>query len=198
MDFIIILDESGSMSQMGSEPLDAVNEFINKQKDLFAEDSKCTVSLVTFNSTPTLHLDQLPLKDFNKFTMYNPKNMTALYDTIGTTINDLWDLSSPELISRESVLIIVTDGHDTCSKYYTQSQIKTLIERVENVGKCKVVYLAANQNAFDVGSNYGVSVNRCSTFSTNSSDKCCLFQAFRTLSGSIETYSYGGSEDITM
>ena len=33
-DIIIILDESGSMEVMGNEPIQAMNLFINKQKEL--------------------------------------------------------------------------------------------------------------------------------------------------------------------
>ena len=154
---IFILDESGSMSSMGTEPVQAVNKFINDQKAAMGDDG-ATFSLWKFNSTVVKLLDDVPLKDVQEFSDFVPKDMTALYDAIGHAIDTKKKKESFENV----VCIILTDGLENSSSDYSAANIRSMIKDMEDNHNWKFVYLGANQDAFLVGGNIGV--GRCAQY----------------------------------
>ena len=156
-DILFILDESGSMSSMGIEPVQAVNKFINDQKVAMGDDG-ATFSLWKFNSTVVKVIDDVPLKDVAEFSDFQPKDMTSLYDAIGHAINTKKKKNSFDNV----VCIILTDGLENSSTEYSASNIRSMIKDMEDNHNWKFVYLGANQDAFAVGGSMGV--GRCAQY----------------------------------
>jgi hypothetical protein len=156
-DILFILDESGSMSSMGIEPVQAVNKFINDQKVAMGDDG-ATFSLWKFNSTVVKVIDDVPLKDVGEFSDFQPKDMTSLYDAIGHAINTKKKKNSFDNV----VCIILTDGLENSSTEYSASNIRSMIKDMEDNHNWKFVYLGANQDAFAVGGSMGV--GRCAQY----------------------------------
>lgn len=155
-DIIIILDESGSMVDMGDEPIQSLNNFISEQKKI-VDDSKFT--LWKFNTTYSNIFDDVLLQNVVKFKDYNPSGMTALYDTIFKAIN-----TKLKKHNHNSVIcVIITDGVDN-SSIKKASEIKSLINMMENEYKWKFLFFGANIDTFTEGSKVGVSNNYCTTF----------------------------------
>ena len=150
-DILFILDESGSMSSMGVEPLQAVNKFIDEQKVAMGDDG-ATFSLWKFNSTVVKLIDDVPLKDVEEFSDFEPKDMTSLYDAIGHAINTKKKKNSFDNV----VCIILTDGLENSSTEYSAANIRSMIKDMEENHNWKFVYLGANQDAFAVGGAMGV------------------------------------------
>ena len=98
-DILFLLDESGSMSSMGNEPVDAVNKFIDDQKVAMGDDG-ATFSLWKFNSTVIKLIDDVPLKDVEEFCDFKPKGLTSLYDAIGNAIDTKKKKSSFERLKE--------------------------------------------------------------------------------------------------
>ena len=59
-DIIVVFDESGSMASMGKEPLEAMNTFVDEQKECADEDAR--FSLYMFNTHVRLAIDDVKLK----------------------------------------------------------------------------------------------------------------------------------------
>lgn len=157
-DIIVVIDESGSMSSMGPEPVQAMNMFIADQKRN-AGDSR--LSLYTFNTEVRRVYTEVPLATVNEYTDYNPNGCTALYDAIGGAISN----KVKEGRHENTILVIITDGMDNSSKEYTAETIKKRIKHMEDKHNWQVVYLAADQDAFAVGGGYGVKGGKCANFS---------------------------------
>ena len=156
-DILFILDESGSMSSMGIEPVQAVNKFIDDQKVAMGDDG-ATFSLWKFNSTVVKLIDDVPLKDVGEFSDFQPKDMTSLYDAIGHAINTKKKKNSFDNV----VCIILTDGLENSSTEYSAANIRSMIKDMEENHNWTFVYLGANQDAFAVGGAMGV--GRCAQY----------------------------------
>ena len=154
VDTIILLDSSGSMLNMGDEPVQAVNSFIKEQKN--AEDS--TFSLYTFNNTVTTVYENVPVNEVEEYKDFDPDNMTALYDAIGNAITK--KLKSDR--SENVVMVIVTDGLENASREYRMKDIKKLTTDAEENHGWKIIYIGANQ---DVSEESGkINLTRCASF----------------------------------
>jgi hypothetical protein len=153
VDIIYVLDESGSMSTMGSEPKDSVNRTIKDQKELNIPGSK--FSLIKFNSKVSVVYKDVNLEDVPEFTDYCPSDMTAMYDAIGEAIDMMKAKGDGNY--DNVICVILTDGLENCSKKYNLTSIKNMIKEMEKKHSWQFVYAAANQDAFAVGSTIGVS-----------------------------------------
>jgi hypothetical protein len=160
-DIIFILDKSGSMTSMGKEPQESLNEFINEQKELAKElNDGSRFTLYTFNQKMDLVVNDVPLVDVEAYKGFFPSGLTSLYDTIGSAINNKLSSKNP----RNTVCVILTDGDDNCSQTFTADSIKNLMTNTETEYGWKFIFLAANQDAFSVGATIGVEHGRCSSF----------------------------------
>lgn len=156
---IFVMDESGSMSSMGKEPIDAINEFINEQKQL---NPKIPFTLYLFNNKVRKIYDNKPVNSITKFTDYNPENMTALFDAIGTAITEKLDTKD----NKGVLFVIITDGEENASeKYVKKDTIPALIEKVEKEYEWEVRFLGANIDVFTTGCNMSIKRKHCRAFS---------------------------------
>jgi len=156
---ICVLDSSGSMSGIMSDSIGGFNQFLKEQREL-PDEATITVALFDSNNNYQILYDNVDIKKAKDLTPkeWYPRGMTALYDAIGKTINaDKARLARLGDEAPAKVLVcVVTDGLENDSKEYSQNDIKKLIKDCEK-DNWNFVYLAANQDAFDVGSGFGIS-----------------------------------------
>lgn len=178
-DIIFILDESGSMSLMGNEPVQAVNSFIKAQKSL--GDDGSTFSLWKFSNKVTQLIDDEDLQSIKEFKDFKPDGLTCLYDAIGHAIT-----TKKEKEKYDNVIcVILTDGFENCSTDFKATTIRDLIKEMEINHNWKFVYLGANQDAFFVGDSIGFDKSRCATFDCTPG---CLTQLTYNTSAAIADY----------
>lgn len=177
-DILFILDESGSMSSMGKEPVDAVNRFIQDQKDAMGDDG-AKFSLWKFNSNVVKVIDDIPLKDVGEFSDFVPKDMTALYDAIGHAI----DNKKKKTCYDNVICIILTDGLENSSSEFSGQNIRDMIKNMEDNHNWKFVYLGANQDAFLIGGSIGV--GRCAQYNCRAGE---MIGIARQVSDSVTSY----------
>ena len=165
---VCILDRSGTMSSIINTAIDGFNEYLNKQKQL---EDDATMTIALFDDQYDLLYDDVPLKEVEPLTkdVWYPRGMTALHDAIGKTINAV-KANHKKLKKKDrpdKVLVcIVTDGLENYSQEYELNDIVKLTRECEKDG-WNFVYLAANQDAFDVGTKLGVSAGNTYTFDFN-------------------------------
>jgi len=184
---ISLLDTSGSMSDIIESARGGFNEFLNKQQKL---EDEATMTIVIFDDKYDLLYNNVNLKDVKPLTdnEWSPRGMTALYDAIGKTINNVDSELNKSLFKKnrpDKVLVaIVTDGHENSSIEYNQQQIKDLIKKKEK-DDWQFIYLAANQNAFDVGVSLGLHGGNTYTYTNTAQGNSIMFAS---LSNAAATY----------
>jgi hypothetical protein len=169
---ICILDRSGSMASIMSDSIGGFNTFLKKQKELPDE---ATITVALFDDKYELLYDNVDIKKAEELTnkIWYPRGTTALYDALGKTINT--DRAKLRSLGNEApakvLVVIVTDGLENASVEYKgdpgRERIKSLIKECEN-DDWNFIYLAANQNAFAVGTSFGVSYANTHTYTANS------------------------------
>ena len=159
-DVVICLDESGSMIEMGNEPVEAVQEFIEKQKNTMT-DPDARLSLYTFNTEVKCVYREEKLANIPKFDTYYPSGMTSLYECVHMAIAEKLQGSRENNVS----MVIVTDGRENTSKpEYNKQTLTALINKVEKLYNWNVMFLGANIDAFDEGTSIGAKMGHCAQF----------------------------------
>lgn len=164
---ICILDTSGSMSSIINDSIGGFNTFLKQQRELKDE---ATLTVALFDDTYNLLYDNIDIKKVEDITnkVWIPRGTTALYDAIGKTINTVRANHAKLGNERPSKVLvcIVTDGQENASREYKLDDIKKLIKNCEE-DNWNFIYLAANQNAFDVGTSFGVSAGNTYTYTAS-------------------------------
>lgn len=191
---VCILDRSGSMNNIIEDAIGGFNEFIKEQKEL-EDDATMTVAL--FDDHYELLYDNVNIKEVELFNKDNwsPRGLTALYDAIGktiTTVDNTHRKMKDEDVPEKVLVCIVTDGMENSSKEYDNESIKKLIDKHEEKG-WSFVYLAANQDAFDIGTSFGISGGNTYTFNA---DSIGMNNVTNTLSNAAKYYRSTYSADL--
>lgn len=151
----LILDRSGSMSDIKEDMEGALNTFITDQKTVPGD---CTVSLYQFDDRYEKVFEYIDIEHVNQITMA-PRNMTALYDAIGKTVNAMGEhfASLDESERPEKVIVvIITDGLENSSREFNQDKVREMIKHQEEKYGWAFTYIGANQDAYSVGWGMGV------------------------------------------
>lgn len=135
---LFILDESGSMSSVRQQTINAFNELMSHNTNLISEnpDQEHRLSFITFNGrgikTVCFNepLDEKRLLDFSK---YNPDDNTPLWDAMGSSIlrlkQEIWGKPLQHVL-----VTILTDGMENASKEFSNKEIKLLVEDLKSKG----------------------------------------------------------------
>jgi hypothetical protein len=189
---ICILDRSGSMSSIMSDSIGGFNQFLKEQRELPDE---ATLTVALFDTQYELLYDNVNIKKVKDITSkeWNPRGMTALYDAIGKTINDVKRNHNKLGVGAPAKILvcIVTDGLENASKEYKLADIQKLIKKCEK-DDWNFIYLAANQDAFAVGTSFGVSAGNTFTYKPTADG---VFNMSNTLSASAVSYRSMSSTD---
>ena len=156
---IFVIDESGSMHGTESDVIGGFNSFKKKKKK---EDfGKIDVTLYKFNSESTRIFNDLELHKIRPVSSsdYRPSGTTALYDTIGTAINQtdrhinhLKQEYKPDMV----MMVVITDGQENASREYSAHTVKQLIAEHEKSEKWQFVYMGADLSNFADADKLGI------------------------------------------
>jgi len=153
-----VLDRSGSMANIIDDSIGGLNAFLDDQRDL---PDDATISIAFFDHEYEMYIEMMDIKEVKNLTRkdWQPRGTTALNDAIGKSVNDLkTKFAKLGNEKPDKVLIcVVTDGHENSSREFKPEMVKKLITDCENNDNWAFVYLAANQDAFAVGSSLGFS-----------------------------------------
>lgn len=159
----ILLDRTGSMSDIWDEALGSVNAYaaaIGKVEDGEADDLETSVTLAVFDHQEGFQFDVLR-KDVQPDAWSNvtndevsPRGMTPLFDAINRTIA-MAEADNPE----KAVIVIMTDGHENSSREVTKDGAKAALDRAEARG-WEVVFLGAEFANFGDADAVGVSSSK--------------------------------------
>ena len=159
----ILLDRTGSMSDIWDEALGSVNAYaaaVGKVEEGEADDLETSVTLAVFDHQEGFQFDVLR-KEIQPDAWDNvtndevsPRGMTPLFDAINRTIT-MAEADNPE----KAVIVIMTDGHENSSREVTREGAKAALDRAEARG-WEVVFLGAEFASFGDADAVGVSSSK--------------------------------------
>ena len=157
----ILLDRTGSMSDIWEEALGSVNAYAASvgeadEGEIDGEDIETDVTLAIFDYQDGMQFDVLrdsvKAEDWRNVTddEASPRGMTPLFDAIGRMVS-LAEADKPE----KAVIVIMTDGLENSSRELTKDGAKAALERAEAKG-WEVVFLGAEFASFDDAESIGM------------------------------------------
>lgn len=188
--YLLILDKSGSMHDCQEETISGFNAQLKMIKELeekFPEQS-FRISLTTFNQNVVHQIreeETYETKELDKRT-YQPAGNTALLDAIGESLVRLNAKISHEIEKGEAsvVVVIMTDGHENCSKLFTSEAIYKLIGALEKTGCWTFSYLGATPDALETASKLNIQKDNAAQF-----NKKNMIKTLEELSHNLKEYA---------
>jgi len=190
----LVLDRSGSMSTVRDDTIGGFNTFLKDQRDL---DDKCTFSMIQFDTEYEILYTFIEVKEVPELNnkTFVPRGGTALLDAIGQTViatgNELSKMKEEDRPSKV-LFVILTDGEENSSREYTKEKINEMIKHQEDVYKWKFIFLAANQDAIQVGNIIGTKSGNSLSIAASSKG---VGATYSTISTKLKSFR-GMSSDI--
>lgn len=161
VEMVLVLDESGSMSDLTSDTIGGFNSMIEKEKQ---SGENVRVTTVLFSDRYKILHNHRDIKDVEKMTEkdYTPGGMTALLDAVGKTIRriDLIGHTRNKAIGNKVLFVIITDGKENYSEEYTYDTVKKLIKDRKEEAGWEFIFLGANIDAAAEAENLGIGSDR--------------------------------------
>ena len=179
---VFIVDRSGSMSSIASDMEGAIQEVLKEQKE--THDGEMLVTFVRFDDQYEEVFSDKPIADVTD-TAISPRNMTALLDAIGKTVNNVsekFEAADEDERPERVLFIIVTDGQENASKEFTRDQVFKLIEEKKTQNRWGFTFIGANQDAIQEGGYLGVNMADAINFRASA-------KGVKGMSRAISTYT---------
>lgn len=161
-EIIFILDRSGSMSGLEADTVGGFNSMIRKQKKAKGE---ALISTVLFDNVSEVLYDRVNVKNIRPMTErdYTVYGCTALLDAIGGAIHHIGNVhkyARAEDVPEHTMFVIMTDGMENASHYYSTERVKQMIDRQKIKYGWEFLFLGANIDAIEIASQFGISADR--------------------------------------
>lgn len=157
-----IIDKSGSMQGSERETVNGFNHQLETLQQMKKEypDQSFVVSLTFFNQnvTPVLQFGEIQdLKPLRKVD-YQPSGSTALLDAIGFSVDEIRKAYGRDIEQNRAsvVVVIITDGEENTSTFYTAKLISQQIKTLEETEKWTFTFLGAEIDAYSIGQRLSI------------------------------------------
>ncbi|AXE65532.1 hypothetical protein HPO_04320 [Hyphomonas polymorpha PS728] len=162
----VLLDRTGSMSNIWDEALSSVNAYAESfaadapGAEIAGADIKTAVTVAVFDYQDGMQFDVLRDKvDPSAWKSVtndeaSPRGMTPLFDAIGKIITRA-EADNPE----KAVIVIMTDGLENSSREFTREGAKAALDRAQARG-WEVVFLGAEFASFGDAQSVGMSSSK--------------------------------------
>ena len=169
-EIVFILDRSGSMAGLERDMVGGFNSMIEKQKK---EKGSVLVSTVLFDNTAEVLHDRVDLEKIRPLTEkeYFVGGCTALLDAVGGAIHHIGNVhkyARMEDVPERTLFVIITDGEENASRYYSAKKVKGMIERQKSRYGWEFLFLGANIDAVQTAGRFGISEDRAVNYNCDS------------------------------
>ncbi|WP_395767825.1 VWA domain-containing protein [Aquirufa sp.] len=162
-----VLDQSGSMCDCVDATLSGLESQNKKIKAIAQEfpDQDIRVGLTVFSNEVDIRFANLPVDQLPSVNQinYQPSGGTALLDGIGLSINRVDQLLENE--GDTAIIVILTDGYENVSRFFSLAQIQELIKTKEASGKYSFSFLGATLDAVDMAEKMNIRQENSAAFS---------------------------------
>lgn len=161
----LILDASGSMGSIRIETLNSVNRQIEAIREMAQRnpDQKLKISLTLFNTVTRKAFSNIKPQKTSLLpqSQYQTEGSTALLDAIGLSISDLKENKAPE---DDVVMVIITDGEENASQYFSFEQIAESIRQLKATEQWTFTFLGADIDAWSIASRLQIDRDEVKSF----------------------------------
>jgi Mg-chelatase subunit ChlD len=157
-----IIDESGSMQDSVKDIKEGLAAQLNEIAKLSQENPEMDIRVgyTTFNDTYKHHLMNASQKNTALLSdiKYQPNGTTALLDAMGFTMEKLELIQQEEehIMPTTVVCIIMTDGHENASRFYTHLHIKEKIAKLRATDKWTILFVGADIDTTTMKRDMGI------------------------------------------
>lgn len=186
----LIVDKSSSMSDCIPQTINGFNEQVSKIRELQQQypEQELSIGLTTFNHEVYEHFYQSRPEMVNQLSTntYRPDGSTALLDAVGLSTKHIEELLKFQSVNTDTtvVVVILTDGEENASKFYTLKDIKAMISRLQETGKWTFSFLGANLDSVDVAERMSIKRQNSAVYSKANMEG----GIFSKLSSSMDSY----------
>jgi hypothetical protein len=158
-DITIVLDRSGSMSDLWPDTVGGIDTFVQQQQKL---PGKALLSLYAFDTEIDHVLKAKPIAEVSKKDLDSvfPRGSTALYDAINRAVNEAGSRFAAlpeEQRPGQVVFVVVTDGAENASREIKDpNRIREIVKHQETKYAWNFLFLGANIDAFTAGGAVGM------------------------------------------
>ncbi len=189
---VFILDRSGSMAGLESDTIGGFNAMLEKQKK---EDGECIITTVLFDHEVELLHDRIDIRAVRPMSEkeYMVRGSTALLDAIGKTIHKIGNAeknTAEEYRAEKVMVVIITDGEENSSRFYSLREVKHMIERQKERYGWEFIFLGANIDAVETATRFGIDRDMAVDYVP---DKEGVELNFRMMSEAVASYRACGS-----
>ena len=171
-----VVDQSGSMSGSEGPTIEGFNSQLKTLQQLKKENpnNEYIVSVSYFEDEVREIVKFASIKEIEMLSRenYRPRGMTALLDGIGKSIETIRRKYDQEI--REDlasvVMVLLTDGGENASKFYTRNLISETIKELDATGKWTFSFLGANLDAVSASDNLNIRKENIISFSKENFD----------------------------
>lgn len=162
VEFVFILDRSGSMRGLESDTIGGFNSLIEKQRETPGD---VLVSLVLFDDQFEVVYHRRDIKAIPALSTkeYFVRGSTALVDAIGRGIRkivNVYKALGDDNVPEKTVFVITTDGQENASKEFDSHTLKRLVQQQQEKYGWEFMFLGANIDAFATAQNMGFKESR--------------------------------------
>ena len=178
-----IIDESSSMFSSIGDVRGGFQKIITEQKE--NKEGTCAISIFRF-ATFVKPADFI-MKNVNEVETklnYNPAGCTAMYDGIGTAIDEIGKVlnNMPEYQRPEkNLIVIMTDGEENSSREYQPSKVREMIKHQEDKYNWTFLYIGTDISNTDDADRVGVSYKFANTRSK-------MYKSYDTINTVVSCY----------
>jgi uncharacterized protein YegL len=171
-----VVDQSGSMSGSEGPTIEGFNSQLKTLQQLKSEypDNEYIVSVTYFEDDV---MDIVKFASIEQIQMlsrenYRPGGLTALLDGIGKSIEAIRSKYNQEIKEdlASVVMVILTDGGENASRFYTRNRIADTIKELDVTGKWTFSFLGADLNALEASENLNIREENIISFSKENYD----------------------------
>ena len=178
-EMVFIIDRSGSMGGLEKDTIGGFNSMLKEQQ---AVEGEAIVTTVLFDNRYELLHDRIDIRAVSPLTEknYTVGGNTALLDALGKTIRKIREVqehTAEDYRAEKILFIIITDGEENASQYYSQEAVKSLLEKVQAENGWDVMFVGANIDAKQYASNLGISGAHASGFSYDSAGAAAVMKS---------------------
>jgi len=184
-----VVDQSSSMAGSEGPTIEGFNSQLKTLQELKQEfpENEYVVSVTLFQNDVADIIRFAPIEEIKFLTRenYKPGGLTALLDGIGKSIESIRMKYELEIQNGEAsvVMIILTDGGENASKFFTRFQIGEMIKELDSSGKWTFSFLGAGLDALSVSYNLNIRSENIMSY-----DKSDLYGMMGDMSESIRSY----------
>lgn len=183
----IVLDRSGSMTDIAHQTICGFNAFLEEQKSV---KGTAKITLVQFDHEyqPVYEAVEILKAPKLNHETYVPRGMTALLDAIGKTIKKTRkkiEMLPENERPKKVIFVVITDGYENHSRHFSRREIFEIINKMETKHGWDFIFLGANQDAIAEAGRLGVKPQKAMNFAFDVSGTQAMFE---DLSRNISEY----------